>query len=72
MRVYVGQFGCFWSLSLAQWIELCRVAAEGCGYDLDAYRRLARAPRGVCALAGDPLLALVAGRAETTSCTSSR
>jgi hypothetical protein len=51
-RVYIEQYGYFWSLTPEKWLALCRHCAKGEGYDLDApcwqARRLVRAPRDVC------------------------
>lgn len=42
MKVYVGQYGFFWSLTYPQWIEVCRNGAQGHCYDLDEYKCLSR------------------------------
>ncbi len=50
-RVYVEQFGGWWSLSPGAWETLVRRCASGLGYDLDHpdanARRLARPPAAV-------------------------
>lgn len=41
---YIGQFGAIWRLPLLQWRKLCEQAAQGLGYDLDAWRPLKSRP----------------------------
>ncbi len=47
MKVYVGQYGYFWSLSLDQWVELCKESSKGEGYDLTPYKQLKNKPNGL-------------------------
>jgi len=47
MRVYIGQYDCFWSLTLNQWVSLCKEASKGEGYDLTPFKRLKSRPNGV-------------------------
>lgn len=46
-KVYIGQFGAFWRLTLDEWKALCRAAQEPdwTGYNLAAYRELRTKPK---------------------------
>lgn len=44
MRVYVGQYGYFWSLRREEWVELCKECAKGDGYDLSSFKQLKSKP----------------------------
>lgn len=45
MKIYVGQFDAFWSLSYGQWVDLCRRCAAGETYDLSSFRKLKTKPK---------------------------
>lgn len=55
MRVYVSQYGYWWSFSLPEWITFCREAyANGGAYALPESRALKRKPAALRAMRLDP------------------
>lgn len=47
MRVYVGQYGYFWSLKYEDWVNLCKECAKGEEYDLTRFKQLKAKPQGL-------------------------
>jgi hypothetical protein len=47
MKVYIGQYGYFWSLSMKEWVAICQEAAKNGFYDLDGYKELKKPPKGI-------------------------
>jgi hypothetical protein len=47
MRVYIGQYDYFWSLSYSEWTEICKQGANGDGYDLTRFKQLKSRPKGL-------------------------
>lgn len=47
MRIYIGQYDAFWSLSLDEWVSLCEEALLTEQYDLSCFRRLKARPRSI-------------------------
>ena len=52
-RVYVEQFGKFWSLSFQQWNELCQLGAQSGFVSLEDYKILKHKPRHIRLINGN-------------------
>lgn len=44
MRIYVGHYDLFWSLTVEEWVEVCKQGMTGEGYELSKYKELKNKP----------------------------